>query len=207
MGGILRVVTVIVSVAGFSATSSRAAVILDSLIVRVYDNAGVLAADRARAMKGASSILVHADLNVRWRDCPARGKTHSSCLAVPSPGELAVRLVHSPKSDPNVRVLGNALIDATSGSGTLATVFVDRVQSLVQSQADPWAMVGRVMAHEIGHLLLGSTSHSDTGLMREIWTLSELMRSRPSDWLFSRGQRENLRQWRSGTRGPGRAAG
>jgi hypothetical protein len=207
MGGILRVVAVIVSVAAFSTTSSRAAVILDSLIVRVYDNAGVLAADRARAMKGASTILAHADLNVRWRDCPARGKTHPACLAVPYPGELAVRLVHSPKSDPNVRVLGNALIDATSGSGTLATVFVDRIQSLAQGQADPWPMVGRVMAHEIGHLLLGSTSHSDTGLMREIWTLSELMRSRPSDWLFSRAQREDLRQWRSGTRGPGRVAG
>ena len=203
MGGILQIVAVILAVAAFSATSSRAAVILDTLIVRVYDNAGVLAADRARAMKDATSILAHADLNVRWRDCPARGRSHSACLALPSPGELAVRLVHSPKSDPNVRALGNAFIDATSGSGTLATVFVDRVQAVVQSKADPWAMVGRVMAHEIGHLLLGSNSHSESGLMREIWTIGELMRSRPSDWLFSKAQREDLRQ----SRAPSKVAG
>jgi hypothetical protein len=49
------------------------------------------------------------------------------------------------------------------------------------------------MAHEIGHLLLGTNSHSESGLMRELWALKDLMRGHPDDWLFSRKQRDDLR--------------
>ena len=52
------------------------------------------------------------------------------------------------------------------------------------------------MAHEIGHLLLGTNAHSGTGLMREIWTLAELTRNRAQDWIFSGAQRETLREAR-----------
>jgi hypothetical protein len=189
--------------AGFVPASGRAAVILDSLSIRIYDNAGVLAAYRARAIKRAGDILARADLAVDWRDCPAGGVlTRGACAAPPSPGELALRLVHSPKGDPNPRALGNALIDTATGSGTLATVFIDRVTKLSQQgRLDPWSMVGVVMAHEIGHLLLGTNSHSDSGLMREIWTLKDLTRNRPDDWLFSRSQRDELRNWRALLRG------
>jgi hypothetical protein len=188
--------------AGAFVTSGRAAVILDSLTVRIYDNAGVLAAGRARAIKRASDILGRADVSVDWRDCPAGGVlARGACLAPPGPGELAVRLVRSPKEDPNPRALGNALIDKATGTGTLATVFVDRVSAMAQQgQHDQWAMIGSVMAHEIGHLLLGTNSHSDSGLMREIWTVKDLTRNRPEDWLFSRAQREELRSGRFLTR-------
>jgi hypothetical protein len=204
MGGFVRVAaTAVMLAAGVAGTSGSAAVILDSLSVRIYDNAGVLAAGRARAIKRASEILGRADLAVAWRDCPAGGVfARGGCAGPPAPGELAVRLVRSPKDDPHPRALGNALIDATTGSGTLATVFVDRVTAMaLQGKHDPWSMVGGVMAHEIGHLLLGTNSHSETGLMREIWSLKDLARNRPEDWLFSRSQREELRNWRLSGRG------
>ena len=204
MGGFGRVVaTAIVLAAGFAQTSGRAAVILDSLSIRIYDNAGVLSAYRARAIKRAGDILARADLAVDWRDCPAGGVlARGACAAPPASGELALRLVQSPKGDPNPRALGTALIDTATGRGTLATVYVDRVANLSQQgRLDTWATVGVVMAHEIGHLLLGTNSHSDSGLMREIWTLRDLTRNRPDDWLFSRAQREELRNWRAQFRG------
>ena len=196
MGGPVRVgVATVMFVAAITGSSSRAAVILDSLIVRVYDNAGVLAGNRTHAMKDAHTILAGADVDVYWRDCPGRGRTHPACTNTPAPGELSVRLVKSPKNDEDDRALGRALIDSATGTGTLATVFVDRVQTIASiAKADPWAMVGRVMAHEIGHLLLGTNSHSGSGLMREIWTAKELTRNRPGDWLFSSAQREGLRR-------------
>jgi hypothetical protein len=198
LGGFGRAVAALILTAGFWGTSARAAVILDSLTVRIYDNAGVLAAGRARAIKRANDILGRADLAVEWRDCPASGVlARGACAAPPRAGELAVRLVRSPKDDPHPRALGTALIDKTTGTGTLATVFVDRVADMArQGQQDPWTMIGSVMAHEIGHLLLGTNSHSDSGLMREIWTVKDLTRNRPDDWLFSRAQRDELRQWR-----------
>src|SRR5688572_21430974 len=129
MGGIARVFVAGVIIATFSVTG-RAAVILESLVVRVYDNAGVLAGDRVRAIKRANEILARADVAVDWRDCPAGGAwMRAACGDMPRSGELAVRLVRAPKGDANPRALGTALIDAATGSGTLATVFVDRVQS------------------------------------------------------------------------------
>jgi hypothetical protein len=199
MGGFARVLTAaIIFAAGFAQASGRAAVILDSLSVRIYDSAGVLAGNRARAFKRAGDILARADLSIDWRDCPAGGVlARGACAAAPGSGELVVRLVRSPKDDPNPRALGNALIDTATGSGTLATVFVDRVTAISQQgRLDTWSTVGGVMAHEIGHLLLGSNSHSDTGLMREIWSLKDLTRNRPDDWLFSAAQREELHSGR-----------
>lgn len=199
MGGFVRVVaTAILLAGGAASTSGRAAVILDSLSVRIYDNAGVLSAGRARAIKRANEILGRADLSIDWRDCPAGGVlARGVCASPPASGELAIRLVRSPKNDMNPRALGTALIDKTTGRGTLATVYVDRVTRMAhQGRHDQWAMIGGVMAHEIGHLLLGTNAHTETGLMREIWTVTDLTRNRPEDWLFSSTQIEELRNWR-----------
>ena len=190
MGGCIRgIAAAIVVAAVFAEVPGRAAVILDSLVVRIYDNAGVLARDRARALDGARDILARAQVAVDWRVCPVRG---GACASAPAPGELVVRLVRSPRTEPKSKVLGTALIDSTTGAGTLATVFIDRVVAVAGS--DPWPMVGRVMAHELGHLLLGTNAHSDTGLMRELWSAKELTRNRPEDWQFSTAQRTHL-QW------------
>lgn len=54
------------------AAAAAAAVILDSLVVRVYDNAGLLGTERSRAIWRADSILSRADIDVEWVDCPAR---------------------------------------------------------------------------------------------------------------------------------------
>ena len=204
MGGAVRVVAVVAMFLAAGAGAPRAAVILDSLVVRVYDNAGVLAGHRARAIKSAHEILARAEVAVEWHDCPAGGvRLRRDCAAVPAPEELSVRLVRSPRRTAGERALGNALIDNTTGRGTLATVFVDRVEAMAgQGRIDAWSMVGRVMAHEIGHLLLGTNSHSDAGVMREIWTLKDLIRDRPQDWVFSNIQRETLRN-RVGPRATG----
>jgi hypothetical protein len=197
MGGIKRVCApVVVLIAGLASTPGNAAIILESLTVRVYDNAGILAGDRARAIKRANDILSRADLAIVWRDCSIARE--GVCATAPSPGELAVRLVRAPRTQPNDRALGSAMIDTTTGTGTLATIFVDRVEQLARAgRAETSAMVGRVMAHEIGHLLLGTTTHTHTGLMREIWTTAELTRDRPGDWVFSPVQKQQLRHARS----------
>lgn len=212
MGGIGRVVATGAVLAGtfFAAsepTVSLAAVLPDSLIARVYDNAGILAGDRARAISRAREILTRAELDIEFRDCPARSaKAPAVCTVPPATGELIVRLARAPSrsgatggndSLDSTRALGSSLIDKSTGTGTLATVFVDRIAVMAdRGRADRWALVGRVMAHEIGHLLLGTNAHSGTGLMREIWTLAELTRNRAQDWILSGAQRETLREAR-----------
>ena len=45
-------------------------------------------------------------------------------------------------------------------------------------------LLGRAMAHEIGHLLLGANSHSLNGIMRGHWSVHEFRLNARIDMLF-----------------------
>jgi hypothetical protein len=55
-------------------------------------------------------------------------------------------------------------------------------------------VMGTVIAHEIGHLVLPSGSHSTTGLMRANWTIEELRGSSQLGFGFTPPQRELIRR-------------
>ena len=185
------------------AVARNAAIILDTVTIRVYDSTGVTPRDRTAALKVAGAILSRAELEATWIVCtPSReGKSQPGCDAAPASHELVVRLTYSSPTaeDGNSRAFGYSLIDATSSTGTLSTVFVDRVDWLAATgKAVRADVLGRAIAHEIGHQILGSNAHSPRGLMRETWTAEELTRNRPEDWQFSREQRVALHsRWAS----------
>jgi hypothetical protein len=176
------------------------AVILDSLVVRIYDNSGVSSRDRSRAISRADHILELAGVDVEWLDCPARkfGKPAVGCAVAPSRGELIIRLVVAPTSDgAKHQALGYSLIDSATGIGVMATVFADRVSRLANdARVDRATILGRALAHEIGHLILASNAHADSGIMRETWTAQELISRRAEDWLFLPDQSQQLREAR-----------
>jgi hypothetical protein len=59
--------------------------------------------------------------------------------------------------------------------GHLAYVFYDRVRNLsVRYEDHRGGVLGHVIAHEIGHLLLPRGTHSETGLMRADWSRDDL---------------------------------
>ena len=43
-----------------------------------------------------------------------------------------------------------------------------------------------IVAHEMGHWILGTTGHDGRGLMRGRWTVIQLQNDRPSDWSLPR---------------------
>ena len=55
-------------------------------------------------------------------------------------------------------------------------------------------LLGRVTAHEIGHLLLGDNRHSADGIMRAVWSTRLLQHATRSDWLFTRDQAVAIQQ-------------
>jgi hypothetical protein len=217
---IVGALTVAAGAAAPRALARTAAIILDSITIRVYDSAGVTTNDRTSALKTAGTILSRADLDPIWIVCtPARnGRLQPGCDAAPASHELVVRLTYSAPTadDGNRRAFGYSLIDASTATGTLSTVFVDRVDSLASTGKTARATVlGRAIAHELGHQLLGSNDHTTRGLMRETWTAEELTRNRAEDWQFSSAQRTALHaRWaswgmarRAGTREPRPAFG
>ncbi|MBM3817469.1 MAG: hypothetical protein FJW14_00430 [Acidimicrobiia bacterium] len=153
---------------------TTAAAVRHSLVVRIYDAAGLDARERARMMDDARLALAAEHMDVVWHDCDGRaGSLHGWCADAPAPRELIVRLVRAP-GPANRQVLGHAYVDPARSHGTLATVFIDRIERIAADvNADRSLVTGRVIAHEISHLVRGSV-HTDAGLMKPVWTLEDL---------------------------------
>lgn len=187
------VLPVLLSTLAFQPSAASAAETLWTEVhVRVYDATGVRASERERSLKVASSIVSGTSVGIVWTFCGPRASAGAAtppaaCESPMEPGELVVRIVRS--QEPGVGAgrlpLGDAFIDRRAGAGVLATVYVDRVAWMAeQTGVDPQVLLGRAIAHELGHLLLATSVHGSGGLMRAVWSLTELRRTRMSDWAF-----------------------
>jgi hypothetical protein len=77
----------------------------------------------------------------------------------------------------------------------MATVFHDQIQAVARRTGVARSeLLGRALAHEVGHLLLGVRGHSRSGIMRAVWTDDELTRDRPDDWVFAPVDSQRLQQ-------------
>ena len=166
--------------------------------VRVYDHEVMPAADQTVALRAAAGVLAAAGIDVRWVRCGEDASTDNpqACDTPIGRAELSVRFVRLPGL-PSARGklrLGYSLVDTAIGEGELATVYVDRVHWLaVQAGADSAVVLGFAVAHEIGHLLLGTNAHAASGLMRAVWSRIELQHGELADWLFSPAEGSTMR--------------
>ena len=164
----------------------------DPVVVRVYDGTSGHGRTRATAIRTASAIMADAGLVVDWTDC-SRGSQAGACNGLRGQHDLIVRIVPVASAgypgllirDQSKAPLGYSVVDPAVGAGAIAMVFLDRVLTLARrTGVDTGRLLGRAIAHEIGHLLLGTTAHTARGLMREVWTDEELARNRAEDWVF-----------------------
>ena len=170
------------------------------LVVRLYDAFGVPAGDLRKATDVAAHTLGEVGITLRWVPCSpaairALGEPAAPCEAsAPAGDEVSVRIGWTPPRAPEDRALGYAAIDRTNGRGALATIFMDRVRALArQADLDEGNVLGRAIAHELGHLLLGSTSHPSRGLMRAAWSVGELHQAVGVNWTFSPDEAAKMR--------------
>jgi hypothetical protein len=164
--------------------------------VRLFNNFGVLRDDLTVALTEARVVFLDADVDIVWRDCSqGQGPLPASCGNVPASNEVLLRLVASPTPPPPQRVsLGSSLVDLEGAHGVLATVFPDRVRLVARAAAvDERQVLGHVIAHEIGHLLLGVGTHAERGLMRGFWSRRSLQQPIAGDWRFSERESASMR--------------
>src|SRR5689334_22737892 len=165
------------------------------IVVRSYNTIGLPLPMLDHAESTAGGLLHEAGIDSSWRNCRTNNGPSSEsddmCGDVLNPSEVIVRIVRTPRAITDVEVLGYSHVDAYRRQGTLATVFADRVRALAPAlRIDESTLLGRAITHEVGHLLLGTLDHSDTGLMRGAWnTLSR----HPFDWLFSSAEASRMR--------------
>jgi hypothetical protein len=113
---------------------------------------------RNLASKIFAAINVEIDWNVvtdwRWRNCPAAAL------------RITVQGVTAPDERPG------ALAYSTPYEGRHIVIFYDRVLERVEASRVR-ALMGHVIAHEIGHVLEGVIRHSDSGIMKEHWSADD----------------------------------
>lgn len=170
-----------------------------AVAIRVYDTAGLSEADLQPALAAAAGTLLEAQVAAVWHLCAHEAGSSEGdpvCREPLGPGELVVRIV---RSDPGVSAaftaLGDAFVDPQARTGVLATIYADHVQRTAQDVGiDARALLGRALAHEIGHLLLATTAHAPGGLMRAAWLRHELRRDQRADWSFGPDEVTRIRE-------------
>lgn len=153
------------------------------LVVYVYNDAQASLETLTSAEQHAGRIFSKAGLDITWRNCPCSDETFGSGENT-GPSVLVLHVtthIAATTSDPT---FGVAFLDE-NGVGRYADIFWQKVQQFQQgSQANLAAILGSVMAHEMGHLLLGSNAHAIGGIMQPRWNAPELRRIAMGTFLF-----------------------
>lgn len=159
-----------------------------TIFIRSYNNFGVPAADLAVARDHAQAVFQQAGLNIVWTDCWVGSRRQPAGAAPrcqePVGGDIVLRLQKTKETDRSKFVsMGFSLVGTPGAAPFLATVYVDRAESVARGAGvDARLVLGLAMAHEIGHVLLNSNSHAPSGLMRADWSRIELRRKDPTVW-------------------------
>jgi hypothetical protein len=119
------------------------------------------------------------------------GLENSDCATIEWPTHLAVRVVPGRSTS---EVFGMAFLSA-DGEGCYSDVFFDQAMELHAGWNVALAdILGTVIAHELGHLLLGSNSHSGMGIMTAHWQGGDLRRLSRNGLLFTSEQAGDMRR-------------
>jgi len=156
-----------------------------TIAVRVFAVSAVSPGVLERAELEAHAIFRGIGVNAVWTNCA--GAQLATCQSPINADEVVVRIVAARVAiSQRVVPMGAALVVPGQRHGSLATIYVDAVDTTAaHAMADPSRLLGRAVAHEIGHLLLNTNEHSNNGLMRAVWSLSEMRRDNPLDWRFT----------------------
>ena len=165
------------------------------VVVLVDDRASAAPSVLDQAGKEVVRIYRHAGTRVVWRT-----KTHASNSPANSEDQraftvhLMVRAGLLPKSNrPSQFQMGAAPGGAIDCGGVAFLFFDQAIEFSRVHQTAPTLVVGTVVAHEIGHLLLGNRSHTSEGLMRASWSTDDWQRASSGFLLFSQRESETIR--------------
>jgi hypothetical protein len=148
------------------------------ITIRIRDYAQADPTVRQHAEQVAGEILEKAGVDTRWIECPVGWSSTGACARPVSTLVLVVNLLPRSMSD-RLRRAGGVLgvaIEASDGKfGYVASIFYDEAKDRAEElQLNFGELLGDVIAHELGHLLLGTNSHSSSGLMSAFWSRNKL---------------------------------
>jgi hypothetical protein len=159
------------------------------LTVRVYNHAGVPDKIVWDAQQVAGKILRKAGIGTIWIAClKEEADRYRACRTAPGVADVILLIVSRPMEVPGAgpEAGGLALPLGDDSSVGRAYAFYPRVEEAVRryGRMGPATLLGHVIAHEIGHLLLGPAAHAPLGIMRLWWWPEDLQRIATGKLLF-----------------------
>jgi hypothetical protein len=146
-----------------------------------------------QAEQEAGRVFRSAGIEIVWLNCRIGGQDgdQGSCGESSFPSNLHLSILPNSKNLPR-SVVGLAFL-GKQGQGCYADLFDEALRRL-QNETDVSTAVilGHAMAHEMGHLLLGTNSHSPKGLMRAHWDRADLSAAMKGNLSFSDEQSVRL---------------
>jgi hypothetical protein len=170
-----------------------------TLNLRIYNYARVAPHLLKQAEEEADRVFDEIGVRTTWIDCPTHSaelEFYPDCGRPVSHEDLMVGIVSGaiPKSVAHAEALGIAHISPHTDCSRYARVFYDRVEerSAVVG-VSPELVLGPIMVHEAGHLLLGMDSHTPTGIMKAKWDDRGLQAMAQQAFGFTDDQTRRLR--------------
>ena len=177
------------------------------LTIRVYDYVRLPEAEREQARRQAERIFARAGVPTRWITCALTpGETSDpGCKEVVTPTDLVLRILSKEMAirvPVTGKVFGYAVPSRDERFGTVANVFHHRVAELIALKrrrvggrlySEP-VVLGHILAHELGHVLLGPNSHSRFGIMAFPWGPKQLKGCLNGGLLFSKRQAAKIQK-------------
>lgn len=179
-------------------TGTRFAPEQSTLAIRLYDRADAPAQMLHSAMDETSWLFRQARIRISWQcpptEAPEDQGADMTSAAFQRPNVrpyIVVRLMRRTPANIYPGALGYALPFAHTGAHVL--IFYDRVESLARSaNVATYLVLGYAVAHEIGHVLLGSSEHASGGMMQARWTPATWRLASSGLLAFSRDEAEQM---------------
>jgi hypothetical protein len=170
------------------------------ITVRVRNYARVEPGVLLKGGSTANKILQEAGVDTVWVLC-FDGSTWSkdvACTNLTGPMDLTVNVLPFSMSHGfhlRGEAFGIAAEDGEQGFGCDAWIFYDPIKSFAgERELSVAQLSGHVFAHELGHLLLGTNSHSGIGLMRAQWSSRELHAADHGGLFFSASESRRIQK-------------
>jgi hypothetical protein len=164
--------------------------------VLVYDYAQVSPETLIKAQERASTIFQQVGVEPVWvNHGRTTGESQNPLASQHKLDQIDFILRILPRSRAALKdnALGEALPCKSGAEVCFANVFYNRVEQRTNVEKISLEQVlGHAVAHELGHLLLGSNSHSRSGIMSGQWSSEELKRAAKGDLLFTPEQAQMI---------------
>ena len=171
---------------------------VSEIAIRVHNYSRVKSGVLLQAERAAGDILSEVGTNTNWVVCRV-GETplgDAACARPMTPLDFILNLLPrsmAQRSNSRNEVFGVAVESAEKGFGFYASVFYDNVKDCAaHKHLDLATLLGHVIAHELGHLLLGTHSHTDHGLMSASWSSKHLQTAERRALTFSSSETQLL---------------